>query len=246
MRSDLSTRKILATASLPVAASLALVAGAPQAVAGVLALMGLAASADLLARCRRAGTADRLLLVGGGLLVVLVLTGMLLGSTPLGLSPTTWVVASAILAALGLAAATVVPTRVATADTDSVLAVAPGVDRGQVLRLLPWVAVASVLAFSLVRLSGASLSTADAAPLQMSFGRISGTDVQLVVSSTGATGPLEVRTATGGAEISYPLLDVSPDGKVTTTLSLPRTGRVLVTLNRPDQTTPLRTLILDR
>jgi len=237
MRSDLIWRALL-----PVAAGVALLAGAPQAVAGGLALTGLALAAERLVRLRGTGLGDRVLVGVGGLLVVLVLTGMLLGSTALGLSPATWVIAVAILTAVGLACAALTPARAASAAT--------GAPTRELMRrgllLVPWVAVAAVVVVLLVRSSGASLATADRPPLQMSFGRVSGTTVQVVVSSSRAVGPLEVRASSGGDDISYPLFRVPRDGSVTTTLSIPRTGRYVVTLNRPDQTTALRTLILDR
>jgi hypothetical protein len=230
-----------------VAALVALLAGAPQPVAGGLALAGLALATERLVRLRGTGPADRVLVGLGGVLVALVLTGISLGSTALGLSPTTWVVAVAVLGVAGLVTARVLPTRSTASPADATpVHGARGTGRGRALRLLPWVALAAVLVVALVRTSGASLSAADQPPLQMSFGRVAGTRVQVVVTSSNPAGPLEVRTSTGGDDISYPLFDVPTDGSVTTTLSLPRTGRFVVTLNRPDQTTPLRTLILDR
>lgn len=239
MRSDLILRALL-----PVSAVVALVAGAPQAVAGGLALTGLALVAEAFVRRRGPGLADRLLVGVGGILVALVLTGILLDAAHLALSPTNWVVSLAVLSASGLAVVLVLPARrTSPPSTDDG---GGGLHRGQALRLLPWVALAAVLVVPLVQMSGASLSAANEPPLQMSFGRVAGTEVQVVVSSSDAVGPLEVRTSANGDDISYPLFDVAPDGTVTTTLSLPRTGRYVVTLNRPDQTTPLRTLILDR
>ena len=242
MRTDLILRAVA-----PLAALVALAAGAPQALSGTLALVALALALDSLTRLRGTGTIDRVLVGTGGALVLLVLTGMLLGSTPLGLSPTSWVVALALLGLGGLLLAAVVPARAPLAGgTREPLGAAGRWDRRRALLLLPWVAVATVVVVASVQLTGASLSSADAAPVQMSFGRVSGTEVDVVVSSSDAVGPLEVRTSTRGNEISYPLFDVEEDGSVTTTLSLPETGRYVVTLSYPDQTKPLRTLILDR
>ncbi len=251
MRRDLIWRALVPAASLA-----ALAASAPRPVSGGLALAGLALAADVLARRRDTVVADRALVGVGGVLVVLVLTGMVLGSTPLGLSPTSWTVSVSVLGLVGLGAALVVrPRRDATdglyAEPHTVagLAAAEGqgrVDVGQTLRLLPWVAVAVVVVALLVRASAASLSAADEPPLQMSFGEVSGTDVQVVVSSSDPVGPLEIRTSNDGTDLSYPLFEVDRDGSVSADLMLPRTGRYVITLNRPDQTTPLRTLILDR
>ena len=242
MRSDVIWRAVL-----PVSAAVSLAVGAPQPVTGGLALAGLVLTAERLTRLRRAGVADQVLLGVGGILVALVLTGTLLGSTGWGLSPTTWAIAVVVVSLLGLLVAGVLrprraPSRASAHGSDD----AGRVHRGQALRLAPWVLLSAVLVVGLVRVSTDSLAAANEPPVQMSFGRVDGTQVQVVVRSSDAVGPLEVRTSAEGTDISYPLFDVPDDGSVTTTLSLPREGRFVVTLNRPDQSSPLRTLILDR
>lgn len=243
MRTDLLWR-----AALPAAALIALVADAPQAVTGGLALLGLALAAERVARLRHAGTTDLVLLVVGGVLVALVLTGMLLGSTALGLSPTTWVVALAVLGVVGLAVSALLPARTTDpSDPADRHAGATGrLGRRRALLLAPWVLVAAAVVVATVQTTGASLDAATAAPVQMSFGRVSGTEVEVAVSATDPVGPLELRLSADGNEISYPLFSVGEDGTVVTTVSLPRTGRFVVTVTYPDQTEPLRTLILDR
>ena len=96
-----------------------------------------------------------------------------------------------------------------------------------------------------VRMSATSLSASDDPPLEMSFGDISGTRVQVVVSSSDPVGPLELRTSSGGDEISYPLIYLPRDGSITTTLAVPASGRFVISLNYPDHTEPLRSLVLD-
>lgn len=239
MPTDLRT-DLLWRAVAPLAAAVALLAGAPRAVSGVLALLGLALAAERLAALRRAGLADRLLVVTGGLLVVLVLTGPVLDAIGVGLSPRTWTVAAIVLAIAGLALASVVPPRAAVeprASTDGARTT---------LRALPWVAAAVLVTVVAVRMSAGSLSAADAPPLQMSLGKVSENSVQVVVSSSDPVGPLELRTSAGDNEVSYPLFDLGEDGSSTTTLSVPSSGRYVITLNYPDQTEPLRTLVLDR
>ncbi|VXC54489.1 hypothetical protein [Nocardioides sp. AX2bis] len=243
MRTDLLWR-----AALPAAALIALVADAPQPLTGGLALVGLALAADRLTRLRGAGTTDRVLVGVGGTLVALVLTGMLLGSTALGLSPTTWVVALAVLSVSALALAAVVPARAADgggpgsgpADATG----RPGTHRAGAL--VPWLGVAAAVVVVSVQMTGSSLTASTAAPVEMSLGEVSGTSVEVVVSSTDPIGPLEVRTSADGNEVSYPLFSVGEDDTVTTTVSLPTTGRQVVTVSYADQTDPLRTLILDR
>lgn len=235
MPTDLLWRSLV-----PLAAAGALLAGVPHAVAGSLALLGLTLAAERLAALRRSGVADRLLVVTGGLLVVLVLTGPVLDAIGVGLSPVTWTVAAIVLAVAGLVLAFVVPPRTTPAP-----ATASGGTRAT-LRALPWVAAAVLVTVVAVRLSAASLSAADAPPLQMSLDEVSENSVQVVVSSSDPVGPLELRTTAGDNEVSYPLFDLAEDGTSTTTLSVPSSGRYVITLNYPDQTEPLRTLVLDR
>lgn len=243
MRTDLLWRT-----ALPAAALIALAADAPQPLTGGLALAGLALAADRLARLRGTGTTDRVLVGVGGALVAVVLTGMLLGSTALGLNPTTWVIALAVLTVSGLAVAAVVPAR--SADGAGPLSGPAGATgragTRRAVALLPWLGMAAVVVVVAVQMTGSSLSTSTAAPVEMSFGEVSGTTVEVVVSSTDPVGPLEVRTAADGNEVSYPLFSVGEDDAVTTTVSLPTTGRQVVTVSYADQTEPLRTLILDR
>lgn len=235
MRTDLIWRT-----ALPAAGLVALVAGAPQPVSGGLALAALALATERLVALRETSLGDRVLVGVGGTLVALVLTGIVLDATGLGLRPTTWIVALVVLSAVGLLVAGFVPAR------PRAEAVPWSAHRRTTLRALPWVAVAVLVTVVAVRMSASSLSAADAPPLQMSFGKVSGTDVQVVVTSTDAVGPLELRTSAGGDDISYPLFSLREDGSSTTTVSLPRSGRFVVTLNYPDQTEPLRTLVLDR
>jgi len=239
MPTDLRTDLIWRSA-VPLAAAVAHLAGAPGAVDGVLALLGLTLAAERLAALRCAGVADRLLVVTGGLLVVLVLTGPVLDAVGVGLSPATWTVAAIVLAVVGLVLAFVVPPRTTSA---------PGTGSGgarTTLRALPWAAAAVLVTVVAVRMSAASLSATDAPPLQMSLGEVSENSVQVVVSSSDPVGPLELRTTAGDNEVSYPLFDLAEDGTSTTTLAVPSSGRYVITLNYPDQTEPLRTLVLDR
>lgn len=231
-------------AALPVAALVAVLAQGPQALTGGLALAALAVALERLA-ARRAGSAsDRVLVSVGGLLVTLVLTGLALDAVGVGLTPRTWSIALVSLSAVGLALATAVPVR---SGVDQPEGPRPsGAEVRTALRLLPWVAVVALVTVVAVHTSATSLARSDAAPLQMSFGEVSGTAVQVVVTSTDPAGPLELRTTSGGDSVSYPLITLGQDGSSTTTVSLPRSGRFVVTLTYPDQTQPLRTLVLDR
>lgn len=246
--------------ALVLATLLAVLAGAPAPGPGLLALAAVAAAGHLLVRRRRRGGLDALLVGVGGSLVGLVFTGMLLALTGVGLRPATWAVGVAALAAVCLVIDVVIDLvidRVMSARqptaTSTPTSTATSTERGRsrprwpaLLRALPWV-VASVVALA-VAVGGSvrSLSAADQPPLAMSLSRVDGTDVQVVVRTGEAVGPLELRSTNGGTDVSYPLFDVGEDGSRTLTLSLPLHGRFTITLNNPDQTQPLRTLILDR
>ncbi len=248
-RPDISTG-LLWRAVAPLAALGCLLADAPDRLTGALALAGLGLAAERLAALRRTGLADRLLVGVGGVLVALVLTGPALDAAGIGLHPATWAGAAIGLGLLGLLVALVVPARPAAArtdaDADADADADPTAARWTAVRALPWVAAAVLVTVLAVRMSATSLSTADEPPLQMSFGDVSGTDVEVVISSTDALGPLELRTSSGGTEISYPLITLARDGSSTTTVAVPRTGRFVITLSYPDQTEPLRRLVLDR
>lgn len=234
MRTDLLWRAVV-----PVGAAVALLLEAREPVPGGLALLGLALAAERLARLRAMGMADRVLTGVGGSVVVLVLTGMVLGSTGIGLSPRSWIIALAVLGVVGLGVAYLLPAR---SDGPNEV---PGHGRTALL-LVPWLAVSVVVVVVSVNMSAASLSRADRDPVEMSLGSITETEVEVVISASDSVGPLEVRTATDGNEVSYPLFTVAEDGSASTTVSLPQTGRFVITVNYPNQVQPLRTLILDR
>lgn len=220
------------------AALVAALLDAPQALVSLLVAVGLLAVALQLGRLRGRGALDTLLVAAGGILVTLVLAGLVLGSTALGLHPRTWSIALALVSLLGLAVAGRRP-RPARPTVTLALA-APA------LRALPWVAASVVVVVVAVTMSLDASGPPEAPPVQMSFGSINGTSVQVVVTSATGTVPLEMRTASNGSEISYPLFAVDGGGSRTTTLSLPASGRTVITLNYPDQSQPLRSLTLDR
>lgn len=240
------------SAVVPAAALAALLAGAPRWASGALVVAGFAVVAERLVAVRDTPVADRLLVGVGGSVVVVVLTGVVLDVTGAALRPTTWTLASIALQAVGLVVASALPLRgrAVTVGSDGEPALADwskGSAAGwAAVRALPWVVAASVVCGVAVHASAQSLATADAEPLQLSIERVAGTSVQIVVTASEPVGPLELRTATDGAEISYPLITLRADEISATTVALPLQGRFVVTLSYPDQTEPLRTLVLDR
>ncbi|GAA1878998.1 hypothetical protein [Lapillicoccus jejuensis] len=229
---------LLAPALALVVGLVAVLAGAPALVAGTVLLLGALAAADRLAALRRRGLLDRLLVAVGGLLVALVLLGLVLGSTPLELRPRPWALAVALAGVVALVVAATRPRPVG-----------PRVGRlarTSVLRTVPWVAAGLLVVGAAVGVSLRSVEATSVAPLQFSLGPVQGTAVDVVVSTGSTSGPLEVRTALDGSDVSYPLVTPTPGHPVTVRVALPATGRYTITLNRPDQPQPLRTIILDR
>ncbi|MDN5766655.1 MAG: hypothetical protein L0H96_14030 [Humibacillus sp.] len=214
-------------------------AGAPDSITGSLVLIGLLLVIERLARLRGEGALDVLLVTVGGGLVALVLVGLVLGASPIGLRSSTWTIALATLSVIGLAiVAFAPPPAVSTTSLRS--------GAVHLLRVGPWLAAGVVVVAVAVTVSTRSVESAERLPLQMSIGQVDGTRVQVVVSSSEKVGPLEIRTTGTGSEISYPLITVVPGKATSTILAVPGTGRATITLNYPDQTQPLRTLTIDR
>jgi len=233
MRPDLIWR-----AGLVLAAVVSCLVGAPTAVTGGLVLAGLVLVGERLVRLRRLGGLDGLLLLVGGLLVTLILVGLVLGATPIGLRLTTWVVALAVVAALGIALSWAQPRPKPTAYDAKT--------RLSVVTTLPWLAASLAIVVVAVTVSARSVAPTEEPTVQMSIGAVTGTKVNIVVSSSQTVGPLELRTTSAGTDLSYPLFSVTAGKSVTTTLALPLKGRYVITLNYPNQAQPLRTLTLDR
>ena len=223
---------------VPAAGAAAAWVGAPTPLVGTLVLGGVLLAAERLAALRRRGRLDAFLITVGASLVALVLVGLGLGVTPVGLHPHTWAVALPLgsLAALATAALGSRPPNARTSRAQRV----------QVLRVAPWLVAGLVLVTVAVGISARSVTATSVPPLQMSLGTVDGTTVDIVVSSGTTVGPLEIRSALQGSEVSYPLFTPEPGTPTTVPISLPAHGRYTITLSRPDQAQPLRTLVLDR
>ena len=115
------------------------------------------------------------------------------------------------------------------------------------LRNLPWAIAVVAVACVALTISVRATNDAEVSPLQMALGSVRGGSAQVVVSSDENSGQLELRTeAPDGTSLSYPLFSVGPGKPVSTSVVLPSQGRFVITLNNPDQSKPLRSLILDR
>lgn len=237
-RPDLRRPDLLWRAVPVVAGVVAALVEAPQLLVGAIVLLALVVVAERLAARRGRGPLDALLGVVGGVVVTLVLVGLLIGASPVGLSPRTWSVGLAVTSLVGLLVAWFSPRPTHAPGTAHPVADA--------VRVLPWIAASLVVVTVAISTSAQSIPSTEVSPVQMAFGPVTGTQVQVTVSAQERTGPLELRASVGATEISYPLFTVEPGTTHTTTVSLPSSGRYVITLNYPDQTQPLRSLTLDR
>lgn len=227
---------LLLRAVLVVTAVAGVLLDAPAPVTSALSLSALAAVAQRLATRRGYGSVDALLVGAGGLLAVLVVSGLLLDLAHVALRPDSWAVGLGILGLAALA--------VDGRGTRTALGARPA--GAELLRMAPWgAATAAVLLFA-VSLAVRSTSAVDIAPVQVSLARVAGVTAQVVVSADVRTAPLELRSATGGSTLSYPLFRLEPGSSRTTAVLLPRKGRTVITISNPGQSQPLRTLVVDR
>ncbi len=225
---------------VPVLSSLfAVLLHAPGPLTGVLVLLSMLVVCERVSRIRALGAVDEVLVGVGGILVTLIGTGLLLGVSRIGLRPVPWAAALAALALIAL-----------------VLAewLAPHSRPGVGMPHLPggwasliWGVPSTAVVVVALLVSVRATDHADVAPMQMSLATVQDTRVDIRVVSDRSSGPLELRTqASDGTSVSYPLFSLQSGQPVTTSVVLPENGRFVITLNNPDQSAPLRTLILER
>ena len=223
--------------------------GAPDPVLRVGVIVSLALAADQLARRRRRGVLDAVVLAAGALLTGLVLLGLVTGG-PLGFSTRAWTAGFSLAALLALGAAVRRPGVAAGAE-------APRHERHawhDSLRAAPWVAASLVVVAVAIGTAGRSAERAvpagaAAAGLSMSFGAVSGTTVDVVVTPAAgqpAPGPHALRVTVGTTEITYPVFTPTPGQPHMSRVSVPMTGRFVVDLVDPESGTVARTLMIAR
>ena len=260
MRRDLFWRGVVAALTIGVSVVLA-----PAGVIGVAVLATVVLAAEPLTRWRGRGLVDEVVVGVGGVAVAGVVLGVLLAASPLGLTPQSW--------GVGMGVAALVALRVAARGQGPRPRTVIGWRRPELLRALPWagaslvvVAVATGTAFgsttataepaapSVVSTSPAAPSTTEPTPsgttgdedVDMTLDPVTATDVQVVVSAGSTVGPLEVRVAIGGTEISYPAFWVSPGQPQTVRVTVPPTGTAVVSVVRADGGDVLASEQLDR
>jgi hypothetical protein len=94
--------------------------------------------------------------------------------------------------------------------------------------------------------SSSESSTSPGRSISMALGQTSGSDVEVLVMSAVANGPLELRVELGSTEISYPVFYVQPDTTATTRVQLPPTGRYVIRLVSADRGETLASLVVTR
>lgn len=194
----------------------------------------------------RRSVVDRVLVAVGGLLVVLVLVGIVLGVSGIGLRADTWAVGLGALAivALGVSVLTSGGEREPAPEPAPV---ADGAWGRAALRTSPWAVAAALVVVAALVVSVRSVDDNSTPPVQMSLVSLTGAQAVVEVSSGEATGPLELRTDPGdGSAVTYPLFSVPEGGTVRTTVVVPVQGKVVVTVSNPGQVQPLRTLVVSR
>lgn len=247
-----AARRVLPAAGaavLVVLAVLAVLADAPTWVRSTLVpLAAVGTAAQLVRGGRRRAPLERVLTAAGGTLVALVLVGVALGATPVGLRPATWALALGLLALVGLAVSAATARTGRVRGTEPVTdPVGPGSLGRAVLLTSPWVAAAAAVTVLALVVSVRSVDGESASPVQMSFASLDGAQAVVAVTASRATGPLELRTDPGdGSAVTYPLFSVPEGGTVETTVVVPVQGRVVVTVSNPGQVQPLRTLVVNR
>lgn len=241
------TPLLAVAAALVVAAVTAVLLDTPSWVRTPLVLLAVLATAVRLTRSGwRRPVVDQVLTGVGGVLVALVLVGIALGVSGVGLRAGTWAVGLGVLALAGLGVSAAAPGR-EREPVPEPAPVAAGSLRRAALLTSPWVVAAAVVVVAALVVSVRSVTASSTAPVQMSLVSLEGAQAVVEVSSGEATGPLELSTDPGdGSVLTYPLFSVPEGGTVRTTVVVPVQGKVLVTVGNPGQVEPLRTLVVSR
>jgi hypothetical protein len=247
--------------------------GAPAGVVGVLVLVCLAASAERLTRRRPRRTLDHLVLGFAGVVAVLVVVSAALAASSVGLSTRTLGVSLGAVALAGLAASAgrqPQPARmVTTGHVAEGLRVLPWIAASLVVvgaafssssasadqagrpgSASPPSAGSSsgIMSGTATGMSGATSesSTSPGRSISMALGQTSGSDVEVLVTSAVANGPLELRVELGSTEISYPVFYVQPGTTAKARVQLPPTGRYVIRLVTADRGEPMASLVVTR
>lgn len=225
-------------AALVVAAAVLAFFGAPSPVSTVVTAVAVVALAERIARLRRRGLVDTVLLTVGGVLVTAALLGLVLNYLPGHLSRHSWAAGAGAAGMVALAVCAVRPW-----TPSPLLALRR---RPSIITATTTVAAVVVLGAAVV-LSVRSFESATVEPLQLAApGAVQGGQTQVVLSSQSSVGPLDLVVVDGDVTTMLVAgLTVPAGGSLSEVVPVPDGERVLVQLRYPGQRAALRSLILD-
>lgn len=232
-RAGLSVRAVFV-----VAAAVLAFLGAPSPVATVVAAVAVVALAERVARLRRRGLVDTVLVSVGGVLVTAALLWLLLNYLPGHLGRQAWAIGAGAAGVGALAVCAALPWA-----PSPLLALRR---RPSVITATTSVAAMLVLGAAVV-LSVHSFQSATVDPLQLAApGSVQGGQAQVVLTSELSVGPLDLVVVDDDVTtVLVAGLVVPAGGSLSEVVAVPRGRHVLVQLRYAGQPAALRSLILD-
>lgn len=207
----------------------------PAWVSAPVALLAAVAVVERLARHRRMGPLDGLVVGLGGSIVVVGLLGVALGVSPVGLTFAGWLVGLALLSvgALSLCAGRARPPHLLTGTDLRVTAGSVAVS----------VITAAILAAALT-ISVMTTAASQVPPLQMTAA-VSGDRATIAITSGTDAGPFDLVTVLDGQNtVVAGGLRVGPDDDVEVTITPPAGQLTEVQLLNPGESVPMREVIV--
>jgi hypothetical protein len=233
-------RGLLARAAFAVAAAAAPLAAAPAAIAAPLAIVAAAAVAERVARHRRRGPADLVLVALAGAFGVTILLGFVLNALPSGLTTTSWAVGVFAVELGGLACC------VRPSKPPSLVALLRTGRRPSVAGLVCAGLGTLVLAATISVSAAVALDSAPA-PLEISTVSSAGGTAQIRIDAGATTGRYVLDVVTGRTrQTVIARLDLAAGASTTATVPIPPGARSTVELRAFGAAVALRHLILDR
>lgn len=210
--------------------------GVPWWLATPAALLAVVAVSERVARHRRRGGMDALIIGIVGPLVALLFLGLVLNLLPGGITRVSWSIGAGIvgLAALACCLGRPVPPPVVPRGMP--------VPRGTLL----WGSAAAVIALGALAVSVNSSRSLDGAPVQLSQTTVDGVTRVLVTAGSDA-GPFVLRSDNAGSQsVVRRQFSMKAGQTVSVPVLVPDGARVTVTLTNPSQTQAVRSVVLDR
>lgn len=233
-------RRLLARVAFAIAAAAAPLAAAPPAVAAPLATVAAAAIAERVARHRRRGPADLVLVALAGAFGATILLGFVLNILPSGLTSTSWAMGVFAVELGGLACCVrppEPPSLVALLRTDS----RPSATG------LACAALGTLVLAATISVSAAVALDSAPAPLEISTVSSAGGTAEIRIEAGATTGSYALDVVTGRTrQTVIARLDLAAGASTTATVPIPPGARSTVELRAFGAPVALRHLILDR